>query len=199
MLEFLKGFLSERTITALVEKLGEDVVKQIDEKAKDFKIDVAEEKLIPKSKFDEVNNEKNEYKKQLGERDSQLATLQEKAKGNEELTKQIESLKTQNTKQAEEFQSKMAEREREFLLNEELSKAKTKNTKAVKALLDNEKIVLKDGKFEGLNEQIEALKKSDSYLFELGPEKDGIGKTPGGGKTPPSGLEDQFAKFRKIK
>ena len=42
---------------------------------------------------------------------------------------------------------------------------KGKNTKAIKALLDMEKITLKeDGVLDGLD--LEELKKTDSYLFE---------------------------------
>ena len=48
----------------------------------------------------------------------------------------------------------------------EILKAKGKNTKAIKALLDMENITLKeDGTLIGLD--LEGLKKSDGYLFEI--------------------------------
>lgn len=48
-----------------------------------------------------------------------------------------------------------------------LTNAKVKNLKAVKALLNQENIKLKDdGTLDGVDAQIEGLKKSDAYLFE---------------------------------
>ena len=43
----------------------------------------------------------------------------------------------------------------------------SKNNKALKALLDMNSIKYQEGKFEGLQEQIEALQKDASYLFDL--------------------------------
>ena len=41
-----------------------------------------------------------------------------------------------------------------------------KNIKAIKALIDMEQVKLEDGDLVGFDTQIEALKESDSYLFE---------------------------------
>ena len=65
-----------------------------------------------------------------------------------------------------------------------IMQAKGKNTKAIKALIDMEKVTLKDdGTLEGLD--IEGLKKSDSYLFDV--EKV---KTEGTGFSGGSGFSD---------
>lgn len=48
-----------------------------------------------------------------------------------------------------------------------LVSAKAKNNKAVKALLDMEKITLDGDTLKGLDEQIKALSESDPYLFDL--------------------------------
>jgi hypothetical protein len=49
-----------------------------------------------------------------------------------------------------------------------LTEAKARNPKAVAALLDSEALKLneKDGTIVGLNEQLEAIKKDNAYLFE---------------------------------
>jgi len=65
-------------------------------------------------------------------------------------------------KSAEELYKKS---EFEKILSDELTKAGAKNEKAVKALLELEKIGLNDGKLNGFSEQIEELKKSCAYLF----------------------------------
>lgn len=48
-----------------------------------------------------------------------------------------------------------------------INSAKAKNVKSVKANLDLEKIKLDGDKLLGFDDQIEALKKSDAYLFEI--------------------------------
>lgn len=48
-----------------------------------------------------------------------------------------------------------------------INNAKAKNVKSVKANLDLEKIKLDGDKLLGFDDQIEALKKSDAYLFEI--------------------------------
>lgn len=47
------------------------------------------------------------------------------------------------------------------------------------ALLDPDKIIFKDGELSGVKEQIEALKQSDAYLFDLGTKQKGY--EPAGG------------------
>lgn len=103
---------------------------------------------------------------QIIERDSQLEELTQKADANDELKAAIESLKEQNTTQKEEYETKIATKEREFAIGEALKDAKPKNMNAVKALLDMDKIVVKDGSVSGLEEQLIELKKTDEYLFE---------------------------------
>lgn len=189
-MEFLKHLLSEKTYADLVAKLGDDLVKQIGEKVKDFKIDVAEEKLIPKSKFDEVNNQVKEYKEQITQRDTQLAELQKSAKGNEELTKQIETLTAANKQAVADYEAKILAREKEFATETLIASSGAKNVKAVRALLDDSK----DAK-----EQIEALKKSDAYLFNIDTSKDGAGKgIKGKGKDGTTSDKERFAQFRNI-
>ena len=54
----------------------------------------------------------------------------------------------------------------EHALDAALRDGKAKNPKLVKAALDMEKIKLDGDKLYGLDDQVEALKKSDPYLFE---------------------------------
>ncbi len=69
-----------------------------------------------------------------------------------------------------------------------LTGAKAKNIKAVKALLDMEKVKLEDGKITGLDSQLEALKTENGYLFEVVAGEGEKGKyiyKPAGGGDPP--------------
>ncbi|MZQ75258.1 MAG: scaffolding protein [Peptoclostridium sp.] len=122
---------------------------------------------VPKERFDEVNDQKKEYKKMLDERTTQLEELKGKAQGNEELLNKIKELEGANTKTAADYEKKIADQSFSFALESALKDGKVKNTKAVKALLDLEGIKLDGDKLTGLDEQISKLKESDSYLFEV--------------------------------
>ena len=85
----------------------------------------------------------------------------------EEQLKELEKL------EADAFQRGKAESEESYkkaetarLLDEALAKSGAKNKKAVKALLELDKITLEKDGLKGLSEQIEGLKKSCDYLFE---------------------------------
>lgn len=187
-----------RFMEKLKELLGEELFKQVEAKlGTEKKYFFGEGDFIPKGRFDEVNNQNKELKKSLEDRDAQLKELGEKTKGDDELTKRIAELTEQNKKTVEEYEAKIAARERDYAIDSELTKVGAKNLKAVKALLDNEKIVVKDGQIVGLNEQLEALKKSDAYLFnETQPKPSGKGGNP---LNPPSGGgTNDFSDFIKM-
>ncbi|WP_144526197.1 phage scaffolding protein [Bacillus pumilus] len=151
---------------SLKELLGDDLYAQVVEKAGDQKIDIVSNgQWFPKDRFDQVNNEKKELKSQLDERDQQLSTLQKQAKGNEELQTAIEQLQEENKKVSEEYQQKLDKQAFDFAIESALRDAKAKNIKAVKANLNVDGLKLSDDKVIGLDEQLAALKESDSYLF----------------------------------
>ena len=151
----------------LKELLGDELYKQVAEKVGEHKIAVVSDgSYIPKAKFDEKLQEIKEYKNQLKERDQQLEDLGEKAKGHEELTKRIEELTAQNEKTKQEYEQKIQQQAFDHALGNALSGAKVKNPKAVKALLDMDTIKLDGDTLKGLDEQLNQLKESDSYLFE---------------------------------
>lgn len=85
--------LSDKTLNKIKELLGEDLTKQVNEKLGDYRINVGEEKLIPKTVFDA---DKTKLKEQLEERDKQLADLKKANKDSEELVAKITEL--ENTK-----------------------------------------------------------------------------------------------------
>ncbi|MGM0970334.1 MAG: phage scaffolding protein [Bacillota bacterium] len=152
---------------SLKELLGDDLYAQVVEKAGDQKIDIVSNgQWFPKERFDAVNNEKKELKSQLDERDQQLSTLQKQAKGNEELQNAIEQLQEENKKVSEEYQQKLDKQAFDFAIESALRDAKAKNIKAVKANLNVDGLKFSDDKVIGLDEQLTALKESDSYLFE---------------------------------
>ena len=129
--------------------------------------------FIPKARFDEVNNEKKKLELDVRDRDSQLETLKNSTGDVEALKKQITDLQADNKKKDEEHAAEVRQLKIDAAIDAALSGAKAKNTTAVKALLkDLDKAELADdGTIKGLAEQIEALQKSDAYLFDTTTKK----------------------------
>lgn len=147
--------------------LGEELYKQVDAALKDKDVVIElQENHIPKSRFDEVNTQAKDHKARADKFETDLAAATKAAKSQEELNAKIAELTATNEKTKTEYETKISQRERDYLLQDSLKIAKAKNPKATMALLDLEKVVVKDGKLDGLDSQIEALRKSDAYLFD---------------------------------
>lgn len=77
---------------------------------------------------------------------------------------------TAKQKEYDDLVKSYADKEKNTAINQAISNAKGKNAKAILALVDSEKITYKDGKLDGLEDQLKELQKSDAYLFDA-PEK----------------------------
>jgi len=134
--------------------------------------------FIPKDKYNEVAEAKKKLETDLQARDEQLEQLKQAAGNSEELKARIEQLQAENQKAAEEWQAKMSQMKLDFAIERALTAAKAKNIKAVKALLDLEKVKLDGEQLLGLDDQLKTLKETDPYLF-------GDSGKVGGGTNPP--------------
>lgn len=122
---------------------------------------------VPKNVFNEESEKRKQAEKQAKESGDQLNTLKEKANLSDEYKKQIADLEAAQKADKENFDKQLKETKQGYALDSALTAAKAKNPKAVKALLDPSKLVYgDDGNITGLKEQLEALQKSDAYLFD---------------------------------
>ena len=80
--------------------------------------------------------------------------------------KDLENEKETLSKEVENLKRAATEKDFNSALESALKEAKVKNSKLVKALLDNEKLTLKDGKLEGIEEQLKTIKEENDFLFE---------------------------------
>ena len=116
-------------------------------------------------------NKLQEQKKQLEEASkTHQKQLEELTKNNadvEALSKMVEQLQLSNKELETNHKQEMDRLQFNFALDGALTNAKSKNNKALKALLNMDSIKYQEGKLEGLQEQIEALQKDASYLFDL--------------------------------
>lgn len=120
---------------------------------------------VTKARFNEVNEAKNSLEAQIKERDQDINSLKAAAGSNQELQQKYAELQNKYKADTEALNQKLATVRLDSALDKAILAAKGRNPKAIKALLDIEHIKLKeDGTLDGLD--LEALKKSDGYLFE---------------------------------
>jgi predicted Zn-dependent protease len=164
-MEWLKEHLGETLYGQVAEKLkGNDQVKLAN---------LATGEYVQKGKFAAMEAAKKAAESQLSERDKQLEALKKEAGDNESLKEKITQLTAENQK-AKEAQEAM---QLDFALDARLLREGAVNVKAVKALLDRDKI-RKDGeKIVGLDEQISTLKEAEKWAFK-GTQVAGSGGNP---------------------
>ena len=152
---------------SLKELLGEELFKQVNEKLNEGqKLIVNDGNYIPKEKFDEKTEKVAALEKQISQRDEQIEQLKEDTNASDELKSKIEELQEKNEKTKTELQKKLEQQKLDSEIDKALLKRKARNPKAVKALLEMDKVEVTDEGVNGLDEQLESLEESDDYLFE---------------------------------
>ena len=172
--------------------LGEDLYKQVKEKLGDAEVAVVDpdDPMVPKRRLDEVITERNRYKEQVAERDTQLADLGAKAKDHDTLRVQIADLQAKNKQATEDYEKQLKDQRFAFAVERAVAKADARNVKAVVALLDASKISLDGENLLGFDEQVAALKKSAPFLVGV----DLKGRLPEGTGKPPQTQENPWKK-----
>ena len=144
--------------------------------------------FIPKSRFDEVNEAKKQLEKDIKTRDEQLEAL--KKIDAEGLKAEIEKLQNENKAAKEKYDAELKQIQLDNAVEKALIGAKAKNIKAVKALLDLEKIKLDGEAVIGLEDQIKKLTEGEDskFLFDAKtdekPNFKGIAPSEKSDKTP---------------
>ena len=136
-----------------------------------------------KSKIDELNKTNESLQSQIAERDKDLKTLKKQAGDNEDLTNQFKELQSKYKQDTDNLTKELQQTKLNSAVDSALSKAKVRNSKAAKALLNMGEVKLNDkGEVEGLDDQISSLQKTDGYLFDQG-NKEPYQPQGGGGNT----------------
>ena len=153
MLEWLKTILGDAYTEDIDKKVSAEIGKG----------------FVAKADFNTLNEEKKNLTTQLAERDSQLEELKKvDAAG---LQAKIAELQKANADAKAEYEQNLKAAQLDYAISSSLTVAKGKDPKAVKALRDKNKVKLDGDKLLGLDDQLEALKTSDPYLFEIETKK----------------------------
>lgn len=136
--------------------LTEEQVSQVLEQFKGY---------VPPERFNEINEAKKVAESAVAERDKQLNELKKGVGDNEELKKQIETLQAENKATKEKYESDIQTMRINNAIDQALTGAGAKNLKAVRALLDLEKIKMDGEAVTGIEDQIKALTSAEDSKF----------------------------------
>lgn len=123
---------------------------------------------IPPARFNEINEAKKVAEATIAERDKQLSELKKSVGDNDKLLKQIEGLQAENKEAKAKYEADLKAVKMTNAVDNALTASGAKNLKAVKALIELDKVKFDGEKLEGLAEQIEALRNDEtsSFMFE---------------------------------
>ena len=145
--EFLKELeLEDEVIQKIMAEHGKSVQKENDQ-------------------LKELESQVENLHEQIKTRDNDLEELKKATGSNEELQTKYSELETKYQQEQQDWTSKLDSIRKDSMLELALTKAKAKNIKATKALLNLEELKLEEDKLVGLDEQLENLRKTEAYLF----------------------------------
>jgi len=187
----LRDFLKENNIPIDEENLTDEQKKVFENQ---ILLQDETKNLIPKSRFDEVNNQKKEALTQLEEQKTQLQKLQESAKGNEELQTKITELQKVNEAKIKEFSEKEVQYQRDLAKQDkknrvilEITKMNPYDPADVLGFVNLDLVnFTENGTAVGINEQLNQIKEAKPYLFKQEKQPQFKGTVPpGSNSTPP--------------
>lgn len=120
---------------------------------------------VSKDQFNAKNDKLKSVEGELSKIRGEIDNLQKANANNEELKKQIDALKADSDKRTAEYEAKIKSMEVDNLVNVALSGVKSKNNKAVRALLDLTDAKIENGEIKGLKDQLDVVMKENPFLF----------------------------------
>lgn len=126
-------------------------------------------------------------------KDATIVDLQKKADSVDGLNQKISQLETDKTNLSNELTTKVSQIQKDYAIEGRIRDAKGKNVKAIKALLDMDKITYENNELGGIDEQLTNLASAEdsSMLFgatQSAPAGTHLNNPPSGGNggTPPT-------------
>ena len=155
-----------------------------DEQINNITAKMKEEKIYTTSlenadeRYTKLKGQKADLDEQIKAANTTITELKKNNKDTEALQQTIQD----HEATIENLKKESAQKDFNYALDSALKDNKCKNAKALKALLDLDNIKFNEGKLEGLEGQLTALKESDGYLFDT--SNPAPGNTGGTGNHP---------------
>ena len=152
--------------------------------------------MIPKHRFDEVNEAKKRLEAELAERDKQLSELKKLASGNDELRAEIERLQAENREKEAAYKAQIRELSVKAAIKLAVA-GQAHDPDLVASLIDTSQLEIEDdGTIKGgLDDAIKELRAAKPFLFrqeDKGPQFRGV--TPAESADKPSVIKNPWSK-----
>lgn len=122
---------------------------------------------VSKTQFNEKNDAYKQAKQEIENLTADINNLSEANKANEALQSQIKELQDAATQREADYNENIKNMKIDTAITKALSKSGAMNETILTGLLDRTKIAIgEDNTITGIQEQINALKESDPYLFK---------------------------------
>ena len=157
------------------ELLGEELYNQVKAKLGDKELIINDGNYIPKHKFDDLNNDKKELKKQLEEVNAKVQELS--SVDAEKLNKEIEDLKKKYEADTNALNDKISKREYEYAVKELTRDIKFSSESAKKTFMNDlvsKDLKLEEGKLLGFDDYLNSYKETDPNAFVVEKQGEGV-------------------------
>ncbi|SHI90254.1 Phage minor structural protein GP20 [Clostridium amylolyticum] len=147
----------------LLKKLGytDEQIQKIIGGMKENKIFTTTEEKI-EERYNKLKEQKAALDEQINTANATIEDLKKNNTDNNTLQTKVKEYEDK----VSDYEKKISDMQFNYAVDGALKGANVKNIKAVKALLNMENVKLDGENIIGLSDQVEALKKSDTYLFE---------------------------------
>lgn len=146
-------------------------------------------------RYNKLKDDKKEVDTQLTSANNTITSLKKYETDNEDLKGKISTYETEKAN----YEKALKDKDFNYALDKALGEYKVKNSKLVKALLDNEKLKVDGDSVIGLKEQIEAIQKDNDFLFEKAAPGGAPDFIPGGKGDPNTGNKSLGEKLGEAK
>ena len=143
---------------------------------------------VTKETYDVLSGQVKVYEDKSNELSNTIKELQKEADVNEALKLKLSDLEGRLSDKDKEIERVKFD----YKFESKMKEVGAKNIKAIKALIDMEQVKLEDGELIGFDNQIEALKESDGYLFEDTTNRGSLGSTGNHNRT--NNIKNPFTK-----
>jgi hypothetical protein len=174
----------------LKKMLGKELTEQVEGKIGDSEVAIQKENMIPQSDFDKrlkgVQEQRDKFEEQFKKVSKDFKTLSGSTENIDDLKDTITKMKIDHETVLTDMKKENVKVKIDSKMNAKLTVAKVKSEnarKAVKALIDMDKISLDGDNLLGFDEQLVVLQKSDAYFFDTEQQSGGI--PPGAGSQVP--------------
>ena len=154
--------------------------------------DLSGGEYVSKDKYAALETESTGRKKQLEDMAGELKTLRDSKTADPDTQAALDALQQKYDADTQVLQEEISKAQFDGLLGTALAGSRARNVRALRGMLDMDRLKVEDGKLVGFDDQLASIRKDAAYLFE--PEG-AWAQEHGGDPLAKSGVEEAFTKI----